>query len=625
MWRPKTAPESCSPPPKGLPVSLPALIATCLAIAAGYLLLVTQCTGRLIGPEWLSSSFDSLGEHLLRGEADVDPNSIKWEALKIGGKSYAYFGLFPALLRIALNALHPGWRGEWARVSCLSAALLAVAAFSSLLRLALAQNRELSAKQRQRIWLLLTVGFAFGTPLLYLVSSARIYHEAIVWGLCGSMWGLYALARAAWCPERRVSAILLFSCALFVTWLSRVTFGLPLVLAAPALLFWCLPPGPLLATNKLRSLAIRCLAMSPAAAALALGAWYNYARFGSVWTFCDYNAFYLKPAEIGGELNLSRIPSALLNYLGFFANTFSSTPPWVNMSRVEYLKPGLFTQGWREETLSLTTASPWLLGGAMLGLYSVLRRRVSGLLMLYSALLALQAGIVTSFFFVTQRYASELLPLLVLLLAISLTNLKLSKGALAALAALVLWSSFATVAATLHWNMAINGDASKEYKRFLRGLFLPSISLPNRSGRVVYLNDLPAVRETSTFTPSLRNTSALKAPLDAAGESYPYGIGMHAHSTIAFAVPLGMTRLTAILATSPSMMNCDKMSFRFRVRDERGVVLFESEVIRGKTPAILMDIPLGSTTEVTLQADGLSDGFDCDHANWIMANFNEGH
>ena len=42
--------------------------------------------------------------------------TIRWEAMQIDGRTYMYFGLWPALLRIPLNWLAPEKALNWARL-----------------------------------------------------------------------------------------------------------------------------------------------------------------------------------------------------------------------------------------------------------------------------------------------------------------------------------------------------------------------------------------------------------------------------------------------------------------------------------------------------------------------------
>lgn len=69
-------------------------------------------------------TFNSMLLHLLAGRFDVDPQVIGLEGFARGGAVYAYFGIFPALLRLPLLAL-PGFSGtDFTALSCLLAVTL---------------------------------------------------------------------------------------------------------------------------------------------------------------------------------------------------------------------------------------------------------------------------------------------------------------------------------------------------------------------------------------------------------------------------------------------------------------------------------------------------------------------
>ena len=74
-------------------------------VAVYYLFLLSNGTFQLFAPEMLDQVFDNMLVHLLRGEFTVDREAIGFEAFTRDGKTYAYFGVFPALLRFRLCRL----------------------------------------------------------------------------------------------------------------------------------------------------------------------------------------------------------------------------------------------------------------------------------------------------------------------------------------------------------------------------------------------------------------------------------------------------------------------------------------------------------------------------------------
>src|SRR4030095_6070133 len=69
--------------------------------------LVTQGTFDWDEREVLGSAYDSLARSLRHGSAEVSPEDISLEAWRVGGRTFMYFGPFPALLRILPDPLPP--------------------------------------------------------------------------------------------------------------------------------------------------------------------------------------------------------------------------------------------------------------------------------------------------------------------------------------------------------------------------------------------------------------------------------------------------------------------------------------------------------------------------------------
>jgi len=597
------------------------LLLTYLLVAVVYSTLVTSLTGEFIGPEWLSSVYDSLGTHLIRLNAEVDPDAIQFEGLRVQNRVYAYFGPFPALLRIMLNAVWPEFYGQWSRLSCFTAAFLSVVAFGTMVSLVSAQNIRLSEGTRQFLCAVLVLGFAFGTPMTYLVSCARIYHEGMLWGLCGALWCLCIVVVMIVAPQRNNLLLLLFSCAVFVTLLSRVTFGVAVIVASPLVLLLGGAGGfihPLKAPGEFLR---RALAFVPMYAALGIGAWYNFARFGSAVKFFDYNGFYVKTNDIGGEFNLLRISDALRNYMRFSSEYFMSTPPFVQMLTTQHERPALFLQGWREETIPYPVASAWLLILALIGLRNIRRLRNRTLFVGYGMCLILQAVMILAFYFVTQRYSSELLPLLCLLIVPWLSSTRGPRWFVTALTACVALSSSITIASTLDWNMGQNAHASLSYKQRLRATFIPQPTLSNFDGTTIYLSDLRPLSETASSTPMRPDRNVDGEELRVEATTHAKGLGVHAHSRLTYAVPSSAATFAALLSPSGSELKCTKMSYRMKALGPTGDVLFESPIIQSRSPAIAVELDVRGLSTLTLEVTPLEDGNACDHANWILAQF----
>ena len=70
-------------------------------------------------------TFNSMLEHLLHGQFDVDPEAVRKEGYLRDGRVYAYWGIFCALIRLPLLAFKSGLMTDVTVLSCLIAICLA--------------------------------------------------------------------------------------------------------------------------------------------------------------------------------------------------------------------------------------------------------------------------------------------------------------------------------------------------------------------------------------------------------------------------------------------------------------------------------------------------------------------
>jgi NPCBM/NEW2 domain len=599
-----------------------ALGAIGLATACTFVWLGTLGTWVVPGTGLRGDAFDSLGQHLLHFDASVDQATIDWEGLTSGTRTVMYFEPFPALLRILPDLIVPGMYGLWSRASCLLAALLALAAAVAIARSALTvEGRRLDGPA----WTYLaatTVGVGLGTPLAFLVSWPSIYHEAILWALCGSLWSVYFLLRVENRQIAPVRGVLGMAAAFAVTLLSRITFAIPIALAL-ALVTAKVLASTTRGARRGRGVAIVAMALSPAVLATAFHFWYSYERFGSVLSFSHISE-YVHYAEIGGIFNLHRIPSALDNYFAPARYCLASHFPLFRLAPVHYTDPSIFFE-WKEETLPLTLGSSWLLLGGALGALALLRRPRRPSMIAVALFLALQGVLIASFYFVTERYASEFMPLLLFLFSAHLASPPRSALARRVLPpllfALALVSAVVTVGATLQWNQAVNEDVSFEDKVRLAHLLYPQGGPPVGQASAVPLGDLQPVAQVASFAPLRRNTTWDGLPIVFAGVYYPTGLGMHAIGRATYAVPPRATAFWSVIGLPDSAVRCEKGSVVFELRDQDDKVLYRSRTIRTGDDPVHVMVPLHGVRSLALVVGDAGDGRDCDHAAWGAPSF----
>lgn len=162
--------------------------------------ILTQGSGNLFTAEQFTDFYDHQAASLLQGRLDVPPEVITFEAFVHEGKSYGYFGLTPALLRLPFAAFHLGI-GQLSRAYMLAyfAAML-VAGYLLLLE---AGRRRAVPVPRPWIVVLFVANAGVANTAFFLGSRAYIYHEAILCGVAFALWGVWATLRYLDDPRAR--------------------------------------------------------------------------------------------------------------------------------------------------------------------------------------------------------------------------------------------------------------------------------------------------------------------------------------------------------------------------------------------------------------------------------------
>lgn len=304
------------------------------ATAAIYAVPLTHGSLDPFGAEPGGLVFNSMLSHMLRGRWDVDPAAITSEAFVRDGRSYAYFGPLPALLRLPL-LLVPGWRTlHVERLSCWLAILSGVAAQCGAVMLAL--SRAPPATRHALAPPLLLCCALGGPPMLLAWRGALIYHESILWAWSLAM-GFVLLAMRSLLRGADARALAAAAACAGLCLLTRSTTGAGLLAALGLLVLRALAaetPRPASAGPRdlalwaggragrlLRSgLWLPCgVALASVAAALAV----NQARWGNPLRFADMHAQILQIAahpdrldrlDSFGLFNIRRVWIGVLYY-----------------------------------------------------------------------------------------------------------------------------------------------------------------------------------------------------------------------------------------------------------------------------------------------------------------------
>jgi hypothetical protein len=160
--------------------------------------LITGGTGQFIFPESFGNFYDCQAASLLQGRLDVPGSAISGEAFVVDGKSFGYFGVTPALLRLPFVIFDVAF-GELSRCFMLGYYLACLVAAYAILRHATRRLGGDDARPSPWAMVLFTLCVGLGSTLFFLGSRAYIYHEAI---LCGGVFALWSV----WCSLRWLQA-----------------------------------------------------------------------------------------------------------------------------------------------------------------------------------------------------------------------------------------------------------------------------------------------------------------------------------------------------------------------------------------------------------------------------------
>jgi hypothetical protein len=424
-----------------------ALVLAFVLTLAGFTWLVTYGTWDLWDKESYGDYFDAQAASLLEGRLDVPEEIVGSESFTYQGKHYGYWGITPALLRLPLAGWCPTMAGRWSRTSLLLACLLTLLASCDILRtLQRFGGTPSAARTAASCFFILLVGL--GSTLTFLAGRSFAYHEAAIWS---SALGLayYAVILRYLRRPRLLTLVGAFLCSLLCV-LARATVGLgPIVtsslIAGVLLLLWLRGlrgAGAELWWDRARrwlgvaavSRPFTHAAVLVVSVALSLGSYVacNYLRFGTLFDGVPlrYYRQYIEHPEIlehiGGQLlSLSNFSINASCWLGKSGLARHPTFPWVKM---DFLGGAILSGTGQERHMgaepfaSLPTCMPVFCILALLGAAALVLGRPAGArAVLFPAFGALAGGFYLFFmYYVTQRYAHDLFPLVVLLAALGL-------------------------------------------------------------------------------------------------------------------------------------------------------------------------------------------------------------
>jgi hypothetical protein len=216
------------------PVGFAVLLAI---VAVYYLFLLSNGTFQIFAPEMLDKTFNSMLVHLLAGDFTVDREAIGFEAFTRDGKTYAYFGIFPAVLRVFAMPFTDIERADLARLSCLTAVLIFVIL---QLRMLLIVHDSLPAGNRgPGLLAVMVAATVLSGPQLYILGSAWVYHEPVLWSAAmAAVFNLIIIRAAFGRKSFRTPDLALLATLAGLALNTRASIGVALYLSTVLLISW---------------------------------------------------------------------------------------------------------------------------------------------------------------------------------------------------------------------------------------------------------------------------------------------------------------------------------------------------------------------------------------------------
>jgi hypothetical protein len=304
-------------------------LGVCVLIFVYYWTLLSDGRFLLVAPIPFGLTFNSMIEYMSRGRFDVDPSSIGFEGFVRDGRTYAYFGVLPALLRWPL-LIWPRFAGvDFTALSCAIAATLAAIAKLATVR----QARRVmgDAPYARRVTLFVVAIVIFGGALVQFLRPA-IYEEPLHWA--SAIAAAFVLLAFRWCvdaPGRRAWHLVAMATLAGLCLLTRVSTSIGLYAACGGVMLTTMiaawrgrRQGASMA-SAFRAAVVPSLIL--VAFAVVCG-FINYERWGWPLTFMDFRYYNLLPpgdptltiVATYGYFNLSRL---------WFGLSFYFFPIWM--------------------------------------------------------------------------------------------------------------------------------------------------------------------------------------------------------------------------------------------------------------------------------------------------------
>lgn len=397
---------------------------------------VTWGDWKFFQPEEFCGFYDAYARSILHGHLDVPRSAIGLEAFTFEGKTYGYFGIAPALLRIPLVLIFPNMDGLWSRVMILLAATISLICGYALLRMFRGTVRELTTGERV-LHSIFIITAGIGSTIVFLVGRSYTFHEALAWS--GAFALLFAWAISRYFQRSQTKFLLLAAAFAFMSFHSRATTGAGALLAI----------GILAAVLSVRALwrpafaaatlgfgkvekAGRHAVIAGMAIAVTVAVYFGvgYAKFKTFepMPMRYYDFYHEFPVRMritaGKQIHLRNVPSAIATYFGVHGFRIKDAFPWF------YLEEEQTVIGWpRNDVIepfsTVPVSMPALSLLAVIGIAALSSGANETLrsARLSAATLFIGGSIVLATVGITERYLHDFYPALIICAAAGVTRL----------------------------------------------------------------------------------------------------------------------------------------------------------------------------------------------------------
>ena len=374
--------------------------------------------------------YDVQARAMLSGHLHVPPGSLGVEAFLHNGRQYAYFGLFPSLLRLPVLVLTHSLDGKLTAPSILAAWMVA----AIVIPLLLWRVRIMMRGKVMIGWVeaaccgLLVAAITGGSVLMFLAATPRPFQEELAWSVALTIASLFALLGVLEWPTR--GRVVACGLVIMASSLTRGSTGYACVLGALLVAVW-FGTGRGGDANRKWTIPMMAVGFVPLIVMVALndvkfGQLFGFSEANQVWSHVSVQRRHFLASNGGSGFGLQFLPSTLTAYLRPGGLHLGALFPYVSLPAVPGPIIGHVVFDETDPTTSIPASMPLLLACGVWGVITAFRPRSTGRARLIRVpLTAAAAGCVgvLVFGYIANRYLGDFLPFLALASMVGLVDI----------------------------------------------------------------------------------------------------------------------------------------------------------------------------------------------------------